>query len=50
MKMRRWMAAVAVMLAAGQVLAGQPVSADQQPSVGCGIKWKPGREPAYTTQ
>lgn len=25
------------------VLAGQPVSMDQRPSVGCGIKWKPAR-------
>jgi peroxiredoxin len=29
------------------VLAGQPVSADQKPSVGCNIKWKPGQEPDY---
>ena len=29
------------------VLAGQPVSADQKPSVGCNIKWKLGNEPAY---
>jgi peroxiredoxin len=29
------------------VLAGQPVSIDQQPSIGCNIKWKPGNEPAY---
>jgi len=29
------------------VLAGRPVSPDQRPSIGCGIKWKPGREPAY---
>ena len=27
------------------VLAGQPVSGDQKPSVGCSIKWKPGNEP-----
>ena len=27
------------------VLAGRPVSEDQQPSVGCGLKWKPGNEP-----
>lgn len=26
-------------------LAGQPVSAQQTPSVGCNIKWKPGNEP-----
>jgi peroxiredoxin len=29
------------------VLAGRPVSRDQQPSVGCSIKWRQGREPAY---
>ena len=29
------------------VLAGQPVIADQKPSVGCNIKWKVGNEPAY---
>lgn len=29
------------------VLAGQPVSADQRPSIGCNIKWKPGNEPAW---
>lgn len=29
------------------VLAGQPVSADQRPSAGCNIKWKPGQAPAY---
>lgn len=28
------------------VLAGNPVSEDQTPSIGCGIKWKPGNEPA----
>ena len=28
------------------VLAGQPVSAEQRPSIGCNIKWKPGHEPA----
>jgi peroxiredoxin len=27
-------------------LAGKPVSADQKPSIGCNIKWKPGNEPA----
>jgi peroxiredoxin len=30
-----------------QVLAGQPVNADQAPSIGCNIKWHPGREPEY---
>jgi peroxiredoxin/DNA-binding IscR family transcriptional regulator len=29
------------------VLAGQDVAADQKPSLGCNIKWKPGNEPAY---
>lgn len=29
------------------VLAGQPVNSQQQPSIGCNIKWKPGNEPSY---
>ena len=29
------------------VLADQPVNAEQMPSIGCNIKWKPGHEPAY---
>jgi peroxiredoxin len=29
------------------LLAGQPVPADQKPSVGCNIKWKAGNEPDY---
>lgn len=29
------------------VLAGDPVAADQRPSIGCNIKWAPGNEPAY---
>jgi peroxiredoxin len=29
------------------VLANRPVNKDQQPSIGCNIKWKPGNEPAY---
>lgn len=29
------------------VLAGKPVSRTQMPSIGCGIKWKKGNEPAY---
>ena len=29
------------------VLAGQAPSKQQKPSMGCNIKWKPGREPAY---
>jgi peroxiredoxin len=28
------------------LLAGQPVDADQWPSMGCSIKWRPGNEPA----
>lgn len=28
-------------------LAGEPVSAEQIPSIGCNIKWKPGKEPDY---
>ncbi len=30
------------------VLAGKPVPEDQQPSIGCNIKWKPGNEPDYS--
>jgi peroxiredoxin len=29
------------------VLAGRAVSAEQKPSVGCNVKWKPGNEPAW---
>ena len=29
------------------VLADRPVDADQRPSIGCNIKWKPGNEPRY---
>ena len=29
------------------VLGGAPVDADQHPSLGCNIKWKPGNEPDY---
>lgn len=29
------------------LLAGEPVSSDQKPSLGCNIKWKPGNEPQY---
>ena len=28
-------------------LAGQPIPAEQKPSLGCNIKWKPGNEPDY---
>ena len=33
--------------AADAVLEGRPVPANQKPSVGCNVKWKPGNEPAY---
>ncbi len=29
------------------VLAGRAPAADQRPSIGCNIKWKPGNAPAY---
>ena len=29
------------------VLAGEPVPDDQKPSIGCNIKWTPGKEPDY---
>jgi peroxiredoxin len=29
------------------VLSGRPVNAEQMPSIGCSIKWKPGHEPAH---
>lgn len=29
------------------LLTGKPVPATQQPSIGCNIKWIPGKEPAY---
>jgi peroxiredoxin len=29
------------------MLSGQPIPADQRPSVGCNIKWKQGSEPKY---
>jgi len=31
------------------LLSGHPVPAEQRPSLGCNIKWKPGNEPAYFT-
>ena len=33
--------------AADALLAGQAIAAEQTPSIGCGIKWKPGSEPDY---
>ena len=32
------------------VLSGSAVTQDQQPSIGCNIKWKPGNEPRYGYQ
>jgi peroxiredoxin len=34
-------------LALDAVLAGEPVTSAQKPSLGCNIKWKPGQEPSY---
>ncbi|MDG4553341.1 MAG: thioredoxin family protein [Candidatus Competibacter sp.] len=34
--------------AADALLAGQPVSAAQRPSIGCNIKWRVGNEPDYS--
>jgi peroxiredoxin len=34
--------------AADAVLAGQPVSPEQKPSIGCNIKWRAGNEPDYS--
>ena len=31
------------------VLAGQPISPEQKPSLGCNIKWKAGSEPNYAS-
>ena len=36
--------------AADAVLAGRAVPAEQRPSIGCNIKWKPGAAPAYFTR
>lgn len=33
--------------AADALLKGQPIPADQKPSMGCNIKWKQGNEPDY---
>jgi peroxiredoxin len=32
------------------LLSGQAAPAEQRPSIGCNIKWKPGNEPAYFRQ
>jgi peroxiredoxin len=34
-------------VAVDAVLSGARPSADQRPSVGCGIKWRPGNEPSF---
>ena len=36
--------------ATDKVLAGEPVPADQHPSIGCNIKWKRGNAPDYYVQ
>lgn len=33
--------------AADALLAGRPITAEQKPSLGCNIKWRPGNEPDY---
>lgn len=33
--------------AIASVLADNPVTIEQKPSIGCNIKWKPGNEPSY---
>jgi peroxiredoxin len=33
--------------AADALIAGRPIASAQKPSLGCNIKWKPGREPAW---
>jgi hypothetical protein len=33
--------------AADAVLADRQARADQTPSIGCNIKWRPGKEPEY---
>jgi hypothetical protein len=33
--------------AADAVLAGEEISPEQAPSLGCNIKWRPGNEPEY---
>jgi peroxiredoxin len=30
-----------------KIVAGEPIGADQKPSIGCNIKWAPGNEPDY---
>jgi peroxiredoxin len=34
-------------LALDAILSGKPLPAEQKPSIGCNIKWKPGNEPDY---
>jgi len=31
------------------LVSGKPIPAEQKPSAGCNIKWKPGNEPAFKT-
>ncbi len=30
-----------------KIVAGEPIDAEQKPSIGCNIKWAPGKAPAY---
>ena len=45
------MVVLAAFLAVGfgvpMAFANEPAPAEQKPSIGCNIKWKPGNEPAY---
>lgn len=34
-------------MAIERTLAGEPIPDEQMPSIGCNIKWHPGKEPAY---
>jgi hypothetical protein len=34
--------------AAEAVLVGRTIGPDQKPSIGCGIKWRPGNAPAFS--
>ena len=34
-------------VAVNALLAGEPLPENQNPSIGCNIKWKPGNEPDY---
>ncbi|MFM7132275.1 MAG: thioredoxin family protein [bacterium] len=38
-----------VRAAVADLIAGRTPAADQKPSIGCNIKWSPGRQPAYAS-